>query len=256
MMQTVTPKDTKLRVQSWTRCRLPIDIPLPARVLKDYIEDLPDIWHVSLNGLMNAPGYMYSSYGRNIKNLEEVLFVAVWDDDTSLKAFLESPAYPQYLQAFGIHDSHTPGALFTVSPSFLMPRFGLGRRVTTFIFSFTYPASEENRCDLIGMQGLLVDRSLSRLGIRCRQVWVREPQIGGHGQLVEKGVVVQSWRDAEMHEAVDKYIWARENLQAAVQRINPLEMEETTWEMAKVEEKEDEDCEEDDGKVDEVNKLL
>lgn len=74
MSQKFVMKDPHLQVQSWTRCKLPVEMPLPAVVSKNYIEDLPEIWHESLTGLMNAPGFLRSRCARNVKSPEEVLF--------------------------------------------------------------------------------------------------------------------------------------------------------------------------------------
>ncbi|TGO62801.1 hypothetical protein BCON_0017g00420 [Botryotinia convoluta] len=234
MSQKVIIKDPYLQVQSWTRCKLPVEMPLPAVVSKNYIEDLPEIWHESLTGLMNALGFLRSRCARNVKNPEEVLFAIEWEDDASFKAFMESPAYPLYLRGFGIHDSHIPNAMVSLFPS------------------FDYPATEQNRHDVRDAQGLLVSRRFARFGIRCHHSWIREPQTVDHGQLVEKGVVVQAWPNKEppvLYEAVDQDENARDNLRKQVRRINPVNMEEITWNVAKVE-NEDEDEDEKDKKVD------
>ncbi|KAF7949075.1 hypothetical protein EAE96_008247 [Botrytis aclada] len=126
MSQKVTIKDRRLQVQSWTRCKLPIEMPLPETASKNYIEELPGIWHVSLTGLMNAPGFLRSRCARNIKDLEEVLFAIEWEDEASYQAFLESPAYPLYLRGFGIHDSHSPNAMVSIFPSFDVCTFSPG----------------------------------------------------------------------------------------------------------------------------------
>jgi hypothetical protein len=61
------------QVQSWTRCRLPIEKPLPCLIDK-YREDVGG-WRVSLSLLVAAPGYYDSICGRNINDPEEVLFI-------------------------------------------------------------------------------------------------------------------------------------------------------------------------------------
>ena len=74
MSQKVITRNPYLQVQSWTRYNLPIEMPLPARASKNYIEDLPVIWHESLTGLTNAPGSLRSRCARNIENPQEVFF--------------------------------------------------------------------------------------------------------------------------------------------------------------------------------------
>ncbi|KAF5873581.1 uncharacterized protein Bfra_005044 [Botrytis fragariae] len=62
--------------------------------------------------------------------------------------------------------------------------------------------------------------------------------------LVEKGVVLQAWPNQEplvLYEAADQDDDARENGKRQVRRINPVSMEEITWHVAKVEEKDEED---------------
>ncbi|KAF7881002.1 uncharacterized protein EAF02_006893 [Botrytis sinoallii] len=260
MSQKVRIKDPNLQVQSWTRCKLPVEMPLPARVSKNYIEDLPEIWHESLTGLMYAPGFLRSRCARNVKNAEEVLFAIEWEDDASFKAFMKSPAYPLYLRGFGIRDSQTPDAMVSLFPSFDVCTFSPGGRVTVFIHSFKYPATEQNRHDVRDAQGLLISRRFGTLGVPCQHVWIRQPQMGDDRQLVEKGVVVQAWPNTEppvIFEAVDQDENARDNLRKHVRRINPINMEEMTWHVAKVEnEDEDEDQNEDeDGKDKNVNMM-
>ncbi|KAM0318228.1 hypothetical protein ACHAO8_001921 [Botrytis cinerea] len=150
-------------------------MPLPARASKNYIEDLPVIWHESLTGLTNAPGSLRSRCTRNIENPQEVLFAI---------------------------------------------------------------ATEQNRHNVRDAQGLLVNRRFGTLGIPCQHAWIREPHTGDHGQLVEKGVMVQAWLNTEppiIFEAVDQDENARDNLRKQVRRINPVNMEEITWNVVKVE---------------------
>ncbi|KAM0194539.1 hypothetical protein ACHAPC_001013 [Botrytis cinerea] len=150
-------------------------MPLPARASKNYIEDLPVIWHESLTGLTNAPGSLRSRCARNIENPQEVFFAI---------------------------------------------------------------ATEQNRHNVRDAQGLLVNRRFGTLGIPCQHAWIREPHTGDHGQLVEKGVAVQAWPNTEppiIFEAVDQDENARDNLRKQVRRINPVNMEEITWNVVKVE---------------------
>lgn len=134
-----------------------------------------------------------------------------WNDDASLQAFLRSPAcYLQCLKVFGFQDINRPGALFTVISSIAISSFSTGRMVTIFTLSFTYPASKENCQEIIQLQGLWVNKSLSRLGIRFHQAWVQGPQMGYNGQLVEKAVVVQAWPNTQpltLFSAGDKDEW-------------------------------------------------
>ncbi|EMR89791.1 hypothetical protein BcDW1_1580 [Botrytis cinerea BcDW1] len=96
-----------------------------------------------------------------------------------------------------------------------------GEGVTVFTHSFECPATEQNRHNVRDAQGLLVNR-----------------RFGDHGQLVEKGVAVQAWPNTEppiIFEAVDQDENARDNLRKQVRRINPVNMEEITWNVVKVE---------------------
>ncbi|TGO52784.1 hypothetical protein BOTNAR_0314g00070 [Botryotinia narcissicola] len=255
MSQKFIIKDPHLQVQSWMRCKLPVEMPLPARVSNNYIEDLPEIWHESLTGLMNAPRFLRSRCARNCFLLSmSCIFLdilgaysdinAEWEDDAAFKAFMESPAYPLYLRGFGIHDSQTPDAMVSLFPSFDVCTFSPGGRVTVFIHSFKYPATEQNRHDVRDTQGLLISRRFGTLGVPCQHSWIREPQTVDHGQLVKKGVVVQAWLNKEppvLYEAVDQDEYFRENLRKQI-----------TWHVAKVEEKDEEDWEEEDEDDNEV----
>ncbi|KAF7948414.1 uncharacterized protein EAE97_003825 [Botrytis byssoidea] len=254
MSRKIIIKDPNLQVQSWTRCKLPIDVPLPETVSKNRIEDLPEIWHESLTGLMNAPGFLSSRCARNTVSLQEVLFAIEWGDDASFKAFLESPAYPLYLRGFGIHDSHIPNAMVFLFPSFDVCTFSPGARVTVFTYSFAHPAIEQNRQDMMHAQGLRVRRRIGKLGIHCQRAWIREPQLGDDGQLVENGVVLQAWPNTEppvYFEAVDQDEYSRENLRKQVRRINPINMEEITWSVAKNEDENENEYENEDADEDE-----
>ncbi|KAM3150649.1 hypothetical protein ABEW05_008999 [Botrytis cinerea] len=113
-----------------------------------------------------------------------------------------------------------------------------GEGVTVFTHSFECPATEQNRHNVRDAQGLLVNRRFGTLGIPCQHAWIREPHTGDHGQLVEKGVAVQAWPNTEppiIFEAVDQDENARDNLRKQVRRINPVNMEEITWNVVKVE---------------------
>ncbi|TEY33900.1 hypothetical protein BOTCAL_0655g00030 [Botryotinia calthae] len=217
---------------------------LTETVLKRYVDDLPETWHESLTGLMNAPGFLSSRCARNTKTLQKVLFVIEREDDASFKAFLESPAYPLYLRGFGIWDSHTPDAMVSLCPSFDACTFSPGARVTVFTYSFTCPATEQTRCDMMHAQGLRVSERIEKLGIHCQRAWIREPQIGDDGLMVEKGVVLQAWPNTELpvyFEAVDQDEHSRKKLRTQVRRINPIKFEEITWRVAKAEEEEEEE---------------
>ncbi|TGO28771.1 hypothetical protein BPAE_0023g00360 [Botrytis paeoniae] len=198
---------------------------------------------------MNAPGFLRSRCARNIKNPEEVLFAIEREDDASFKAFLKSPAYPLYLRGLGINDAHILNAMVSLFLSFDVCTFSTGARVTVFTYSFTYSATEQNRHDMMHAQGLRVSRRIGKLGIHCQRAWIREPQLGDDGRLVENGVVLQAWPNTEppvYFEAVDQDDDAREKWKRQVERINPVNMEEITWHVAKVEEKDEEDWEEED----------
>ena len=67
---TTRPKE----VESWTRCRLPIEKPLPCALGDDYKKDEGG-WRASLRLLLAAPGYYQSLCGRNINDPEDVLFI-------------------------------------------------------------------------------------------------------------------------------------------------------------------------------------
>ncbi|KAF7897228.1 hypothetical protein EAF00_005456 [Botryotinia globosa] len=99
-------------------------------------------------------------------------------------------------------------------------------------------------------QGLRVRRRIGKLGIHYQRAWIRGLQLGDDGQLVENGVVLQAWPNTEppvYFEAVDQDEYSRENLRKQVRRINPINMEEITWSVAKNEdENEDEDEDEED----------
>jgi hypothetical protein len=136
---------------------------------------------------------------------------------------------------FGFQDASTPGALFSTYPSI---RFNESSwKVTIFTYSFAYPVPEENRHILGRVGGLQISRdfTLSRLGYHSFSGWIREPQTGEHGQLVEKRMVLQSWPDTgdilalDIQEAVSNDEWAREILRKQIEDVNPLETEETTW---------------------------
>ena len=67
------------RVQSWTRCRLPLENRIPRyfsleRDSHKENEDWP-AWLESLSSLVSAPGFLVSRIGRNMNDPEEVLFV-------------------------------------------------------------------------------------------------------------------------------------------------------------------------------------
>ncbi len=88
--------------------------------------------------------------------------------------------------------------------------------------------------------------------IRIQRAWVQEPQLFGTGQLVENGVAIQNWpqtRDVQVavQEAVNKDVWARENWRRQVEKMNPLAVEETTWDIEIEADEEDQDEEDDEG---------
>ncbi|TGO86371.1 hypothetical protein BPOR_0310g00100 [Botrytis porri] len=133
-----------------------------------------------------------------------------------------------------------------------MCTFSPGARVTVFTYSFAYPATEQNRNDMMHAQGLHVSRRIGKLGIHCQRAWNREPQLGDVGRLV--------WPNTEppvYFEAIDQDEYSGENLGKQIRRINPIDMEEITWNAAKVEEKEEEGWgkEEDDEKEDDNEEL-
>ncbi|PQE07698.1 hypothetical protein CJF31_00007497 [Rutstroemia sp. NJR-2017a BVV2] len=194
--------------QSWTRCRVPVGRQIP--YLSESL-DVPAGWLTPLEGLVKSPGFDYSVCLRNIHDAEDTIFV------------------------FGFQDASTPGAFFSVNPAISI--WDLSEKVTMFTYSFTYPVPEENRDILYRLGGLEINPEFttSKFGPRPSRGWIREPQTGEHGQLVEKGMILQSWPDTgqelvpDIQEAVSKDEWAREILRHQIEKISPLGMEETIW---------------------------
>ncbi|PQE05237.1 hypothetical protein CJF30_00010198 [Rutstroemia sp. NJR-2017a BBW] len=173
---------------------------------------VPTGWLTPLEGLVKSTGFEHGVALRNIHDAEDTIFV------------------------FGFQDASTPGAFFSVNPAIHIG--GFSKKVTIFTYSFSYPVPEEDRDILYQLGGLEINREFTTSPFRTSQPgrgWIREPQIGDHGQLVEKGMIVQQWADnphnlvPDMQEAVSKDEWAREILRQDVEEINPLDMEETTW---------------------------
>jgi hypothetical protein len=173
-----------------------------------------------------------------------------WKNAAFLESFRDSSAFQQYLQVFGFQDASTPGAFFSVNPAIYIG--GFSKKVTIFTYSFPYPVPEEDRDILYQLGSLEINRAFTTSPFYTSpsgRGWIREPQIEEHGQLVEKGMILQSWGDnphnlvPDMQEAVSKDEWAREILRQVIEEINPLGMEETTWALCK-ETVEDEETEE------------
>lgn len=63
------PRGSEKR-QSWTRCRIPVDKPIPSNLALNAKE-----WSRTLLFLRESPGYRGSTSGRSVENPEEVVFI-------------------------------------------------------------------------------------------------------------------------------------------------------------------------------------
>lgn len=127
---------------------------------------------------------------------------------------------------------------------------------TIFTVGFAYPIPPEApSIDRVNHLRLSPRIGTYRAGIahlQCRG-WIIEPQLVGEGggRLVKKGVVVQTWNNASwtrgqkiaVYQAVDRDVEARKEWSLSVEALNPLYVDEATWNFS------DEDGDEDDEEV-------
>ncbi|KAL3418774.1 hypothetical protein PVAG01_08995 [Phlyctema vagabunda] len=229
-----TNRPWQLRIQSWTRCRIPIDQPIPHDLRRSGNEEhCQNEWQQRLSSLVTAPGYGNSQCRRDIDNPENVLFVTVWKDDVSIQSFKQSPGYPAYLQAFfGVPTPPSPSAFFTTNPGRM---FTFRRKVTILTLSYTYPIAPEDRPRLchrgLGLNIFPYPHG-SQYGLSTDRVTVREPQMSKDGQMVENVMLIQEWPqhyNYDMHATVIKDPVGRKSWEYKIKDLSALFVEEVTW---------------------------
>lgn len=154
-----------------------------------------------------------------------------------------SPGYADYLKTFGL-EKEQPGAdhgpAFVILDRQLSLSSHLEGIVTIFTVGFAHPIHPDTpTISRVGTLYISPDIAYLRLGLpQCdNRAWLIEPQLVGD-RMVKKGVVLQSWNAAQwrtredriaVYKAVDQDVEARKEWRLKVEALNPLYIDEATW---------------------------